>query len=344
MAVDPVWLPRACDRILAANISLILQSVARLSHSRLVKADHDLRPAARSGFLKTFLQSAVFGGVDRLRMRLAGQRPFYWQVGYRPYQVGSGAKTAHLDGEPFTILADDGARFYADPFLVERNDETFLFVEEYPYASGKGIIAVARLDASGRFSTPVPVLEEPHHLSYPQVFFDEDVAYMIPESAAARQVVLYRSQNFPGDWLPDTVLIDGYELNDATLFRQAGRFWLIATETVAPGSPSDTMVIFSAAALRGPYQPHKLNPILVDCTAARPAGPAILDGDRLFLAFQNGSLRYGGGLGLSELSHLSLEDVEFGPVRPLVPGSAWKGRQIHTLSRTRSYEAVDSSP
>ncbi|TIW90963.1 MAG: hypothetical protein E5V57_32935, partial [Mesorhizobium sp.] len=191
--------------------------------------------------------------------------------------------------------------FYADPFVLERDGRHYLFVEEFPYATGRGVISVAELGEDGTFGVPRVVLEEMHHLSYPQVFAQAGEIFMIPESGAARELVLYRAAQFPDRWVRDTVLMTDKDFNDATLLELDGRFWLLGTERFGYGSASDTMTVYSAPSLRGPWVAHALNPIAVDHSAARPGGAFIRQGDAVVLPVQNGSKAYGGGLGLMRL-------------------------------------------
>src|SRR5690606_7713123 len=104
----------------------------------------------------------------------------------------------------------------------------------------------AELQPDGTFSTPRVVLEEPHHLSYPQVFAYKRKVYMIPESSGADELVLYRAEHFPDRWVREAVLVRGRKLNDMTLLVRDDRLWIIGTEQVGRGSASDTMVIWSA--------------------------------------------------------------------------------------------------
>ena len=99
------------------------------------------------------------------------------------------------------------------------------------------------------------------------------------------------------------------------------------------GSASDTMAVYSAPALRGPWAPHRLNPIVIDHSAARPGGAFIRRDGRIMLPVQDGSRAYGGGLGLMELVRLDEGDVVFGPVGPIGAGPAWARSGIHTLNR-----------
>ena len=343
MVRDRLWMSRAANDLLAGAISLIEQSVTRFKAGRLEpleEAPLDRSAAGRRAYLP-FLASGLTRRVkDKIKL---GSRPPHWKVGYRRIAESGIAETLALDGPAFDVLADDGQRFYADPFLFERAGHPYLFVEEYPYATGRGVISVAELGADGRFGVPRPVLVEPHHLSYPQVFAADGEIYMIPESSSARELVLYRAEAFPDRWVRDCVLLAGKDFNDATLLEFGGQFWLFGTERVGLGSPSDTMAVYFSSTLRGPWLPHPLNPIVIDHSAARPGGAFIERNGRLFLPVQDGSRSYGGGLGLMELRRLDADGIAFGPPRPIACGPAWQRAGIHTLNRAGGLEVVDSA-
>lgn len=345
MLGDRVWLTRIGNNLLAGAISLVAQSVVRHFAVRLAPlSDRPNTEPPRIGFLRSYMPHMAKGLAQRVARKLAlGQRPFYWQVAYRLIDGPGIAETGRLDGTPFTVLPDDGRRFYADPFVIERDFRHFLFVEEFEYAKGRGTISVAELGADGRFGVPRVVLEEQHHLSYPQVFASGGEIFMLPESSAARELVLYRAERFPDRWVRDTVLMTDRDFNDATLLESVGRFWLFGTERFDHGSASDTMTVYSAPSLRGPWTPHALNPIAIDHSAARPGGAFIRQGDQTVLPVQDGSRAYGGGLGLMDLVHIGDDDVVFGPVRPIGAGVAWVRKGIHTLNRAGRLEVVDSA-
>ncbi len=82
----------------------------------------------------------------------------------------------------FRIMRPPRDRFYADPFLIERNGRSYLFFEEYKFSSGKGLISCCEVDSVGNCSEPRVVLERPYHLSYPFLFSLQGEVYMIPET------------------------------------------------------------------------------------------------------------------------------------------------------------------
>ena len=120
----------------------------------------------------------------------------------------------------------------------------------------KGIISAVAFDESGPVGTPVPVLDLPHHLSYPFVFEEDGEVWMIPESCAAGTIDLYRATAFPGGWVHEARLVDGVvaERRDA----RAARWPLVA---VRHGAGPWRVLFRRAASLvrvrfRGPWTPH----------------------------------------------------------------------------------------
>ncbi|MFB9949585.1 hypothetical protein ACFFP0_12040 [Rhizobium puerariae] len=342
MISDRVWLSRDANEVLAAAQSLIVQSLARFEARRIREIAAPQLERRAGPLAPAYLKRLATGLTTRTLHKLNPQhREFSWQTAYRLVDGPGIAESRQIGGTPFAALADDGQRFYADPFPMEHEGRLYLFVEEFPYALGRGIISVAELGPDGKFDRPRAVIEEPHHLSYPNVFAHEGAIFMIPESGSASEVVLYRADRFPDRWVRDTVLIAGRNFNDATLLRHEGRLWMFGTERFGSGSTSDTMVVYSAPDLRGPWEPHPLNPIIIDRAGARPGGKFIRLEDRIFLPVQNGTETYGGGLGLREITTLNALDVDLGPVLP-VTGSVFEGRtHVHTLNRIGRLEVID---
>ncbi len=345
MIGDRVWLTHGASDLLAGAIGLVEQCVARFEAGVLTSLPEPIHPPRqRNGadLLLRYLPTLV-GGLVARRIHRLRNRPFYWQTAYRRLDGEGVAEDGTLTGAPFALLPDDGKRFFADPFVIEHEGRTCLFVEEFPYEFARGVISVAELGSDGRFGMPRQVLVEPHHLSYPQVFAMGGEVWMIPESSAVREVVLYRAESFPNRWVRHATLISGHEISDATLLERDGRFWLFGTERQSQGNHSDTMVAYSADRLEGPWLPHPMNPVLIDRSAARPGGAFVRQGDRLFLPVQDGTRAYGGGLGLAELVELNQHAVRFAAPRPVRPGKAWARTGIHTLNRAGGIEVIDSA-
>jgi hypothetical protein len=290
-----------------------------------------------------FLRPYVFSALPRLggeALRRTRYRHAHWRVGYRFIDGPGVAETGRL-GTGWRQVPDGGAHFYADPFPFVWRDRHFIFVEDYPHATGKALISVMEIDEAGSPSMPRPVLEEPFHLSYPQIFERDGEIWMLPEASASNRLTLYRAERFPDRWAPETVLLDGMAVSDATLLEHDGLLWLFATDHDGYGSTSDTLVVFHAPGLNGPWTPHRRNPILIDRRKARPGGAFRHVGGRILLPVQDGTLGYGGGLGLSELLQLDESDVRLSDPVPVIPAGDWPYPQIHTLNRFHRLEVID---
>jgi hypothetical protein len=277
--------------------------------------------------------------LGREALRRVRFRHAHWRVGYR-FLDGPGIAETGRIGTGWNELPDEGDHFYADPFPFEWQGRFFLFVEDYPHATKKAVISVVEFDGNGAPQPPRVVLEEPFHLSYPQVFSWNGETWMLPEGSGGGKLTLYRAAPFPYRWVAETTLLEG-EISDATLLQRDGRWWLFSTVRDGFGSTSDTMAVFWAPAPTGPWTPHPKNPILIDRRMARPGGAFVKVGGKLLLPVQDGTRGYGGGLGLSELLHLDADEVRLSEPRAVLEAGDWPYPQIHTLNRAGRLEVID---
>ncbi|MCB1487056.1 MAG: hypothetical protein KDJ88_06310 [Bauldia sp.] len=346
MVDSRVLVSRGMQDVLARTITAVLCSVDRFfAKSEIATpcepaSTTERQPATGFAIAGSYLGSALPRLAGRAVRRLR-YRGHHWRVGYRFVEGPGVAQSLSLDGPAWTTLPDDGQRFFADPFPFEWQGRNFIFLEELPYATGKGVISVAEIDADGQVVDVSRALEEPFHLSYPNVFARDGAIWMIPEGGAAHSLLLYKAEDFPHRWARHCVLVGDQDLFDATLLDHDGRLWLFASQRDNGGSSSDTMVIFHADRLEGPWHPHPMNPVVIDRRAARPGGGFVRIDGRIFLPVQDGTKCYGGGLGLSEITRLDKTSVAMTLPTPIVTSSHWPHPLIHTLNRVGRLETID---
>ncbi len=222
------------DDALARTVTLIAAALGRRAAGRSEPPSVAPLPPSEpgrtlsGGELGTRAARMIAGAVIHRLYHLCYRAP-HWRCGWRRLD---GPDLIDLGRHPeagWTDLPDDGHRFYADPFPLAFGGSTHVFVEEFPHATGKAIISAVRFGPDGPEGTPVPVLEEPHHLSYPFVFERDGEAWMVPESSASGTVDLYRATRYPGGWVKEATLLSGVVASDATLLEQGGRWWIFAT-------------------------------------------------------------------------------------------------------------------
>lgn len=284
--------------------------------------------------------SFLFGNLGaKVARRLARSRrsPETWRTGWRRHGGATMATTLRWPDEGYSWLPDDGQRYYADPFLFSEGGRTFLFVEEYPFATGKGVISVTEL-TDGAPATPRVVVERPWHLSYPNVFAESGEIWMVPESSAGGRLELLRARRFPDEWEVAGELVSDAALNDATFFEHDGLWWMTATQTAAQ-SPWDQLVLYSAPSRLGPWTRRCSEPVLIDAASARPAGHVVLQDSALLRPVQDCARIYGGALSLCRIDRIGQDDFAQTLIARIPPPPGADG--FHTLNADAQFEVVD---
>lgn len=221
-----------------------------------------------------------------------------WRIGIRLRGPNDPPWGSRAWAQGFHFIEAPPQRFYADPFLFERDGRTFLFFEDWDWAVGKAIISVAELAVDGTLGPVSPALETAYHLSNPLVFAADGEIFMIPETLAARRVEVYRAVAFPTRWELHCVPLDDLDIVDPCVFHDGNRWWMFAAVLDFGGSGWDELQVFSADALCGPWQPVGDQPVLSDVRAARPGGRMWRADGVLQRLAQNCAGGYGAGLGL----------------------------------------------
>jgi hypothetical protein len=332
-----------CEAVeeVAARVATLMTAAVRRSDIALPAAVRQARSVGTYDVAGYALRALAFSAARRL-YRLCCHAP-HWRVGWRFVGERDVWASQSLEGTRWSVLPDPGFRFYADPFPITWRGRTHLFVEDLDHRTGKGVISAVEFDERGPKGLPSPVLEEPWHLSYPFLMEHGGEMWMIPESSADASVSLYRADPFPHRWVKEATLLSGMEASDATIVEDDGRFWMFATIRDGAGSHSDTLCLFTAPGLLGPWRPHPANPVLVDGRSARPAGHLVRRGGRLWRPVQDCSRGYGSALGLAEILRLDFDGFEQVVRTVISPGPAWPGRRLHTLNRAGTLECIDGS-
>jgi hypothetical protein len=341
----PTWenrhlLASGLDQVLARTADLLRQCVTRIARGEEMRGSAISTARKRaSPALASFAAKSLAARVSQ-RLRRLVMHPEHWVIAFRRLHDDAVIERGTWANAQWTRVPDDGQRYFADPFPLIEDGRTYVFCEEYPYATGKGIISLFEI-IDGTPTKPRPVLERPYHLSYPFMFRRGSEIYMIPETSSVGRIELYRAERFPDQWTFERVLVGDVMASDATLVTWDGRDWLFASIAGEGASTWDALGLFHAPDLFGEWKPHPLNPVLIDAGAARPAGAMVPQAGRLRRVAQDCRVRYGGGLTLVDIDRLDPENYAQ-TVRAVLaapPGSGADG--THTLNIAGDYEFID---
>jgi hypothetical protein len=342
-ATDPVSLQRTRNPVYWKSARFALRRLDDLAAGRWTpeparaEAVPDRSPApSNADTLRHVVK--VAGRVVRRRLRRTVSRR-QWFLGLRRRQPGV---LPHEDAVAWRIVLPPEDRYWADPFVVEADDGTLVFLEEYRFRRGRGELAVGRVEPDGRLAAVEPIMAAGHHLSYPYVFRDGGRRFLVPESSQAHRVELWTATDFPVGWERVAVLLEDVDAVDATILRHDGRYWMWTNVAVPGGSADDETFLYFSDRLEAGWTPHPRNPVVSDARRARPAGRPFVQGGMLIRPAQDCTGRYGARVVFNAVDALTTDDYRERPVASLGPDWA-SARTLcaHTYTFDGPWEATD---
>lgn len=256
--------------------------------------------------------------------------------------TAKGADYDSLDWSAFRPLVPDKDRYWADPFIIKKENQYYVFIEEKLYATGLGRIACLTLDEQGNLHAHQPVLERPYHLSYPFIFDFQGQMYMLPETAGRRTIELYRCARFPDEWVLVKTLMTDIHAVDATLFEHRHKWWLFANVKEEGGSSLDALYLFYAEnPLTDKWTPHPRNPVVHDLRSARPGGRIFARDGKLIRPSQDSSRRYGYALKFNRIAKLDENEYEEATESTFAPRGS-KFLATHTFNQAGGMTVLDA--
>jgi hypothetical protein len=227
-------------------------------------------------------------------------------------------------------VGDVSAKFVADPFMLNIAGVWHMFFEVMNRETRNGEIGLATSENGLEWKYCQIVLAEPFHLSYPYVFEWRNEYYMIPETYEPAEVRLYRADPFPTRWSLVGPLVT-VSCADPSVFQFKDRWWMF---TCSNPFQHDTLRLYFAEDLTGPWFEHPVNPIINENKrAGRPAGRVLVLGDRVIRFAQDCVTRYGNhvrAFEISELTTSSYSEAEH-PNSPILraSGDGWNDLGMH---------------
>jgi hypothetical protein len=230
-------------------------------------------------------------------------------------------------------------KFLADPFGLIKDDRLFILCEEFDYARGRGRIVSFEQSDGEAFSKAQVAIELPIHMSYPYLIECEGDVYCIPETHQAREICLYRADEFPSRWGKAMTLITDFAGLDPTVFEFEGRWWLTCVNE--EDGPWEKLYIWYAKEMAGPWLAHRANPVKVDVRSSRPAGTPFVHQGNLYRPAQDCSRTYGGSIVLNRVTKLTTEEFEEECMITIKPSKEPYLDGLHTISSAGSITMID---
>jgi hypothetical protein len=264
-----------------------------------------------------------------------------WILLYSPKNWAETIKTPSLIKSYFP----PPGKFWADPFVMQQNDEIYIFFEEFEHKIGKGHISHLVCDKDGKILDSGKVLERPYHLAYPYIFEYKDHLYMIPDSSENHSIELYRCIRFPDQWQFVKTIMNDVVANDTSVIIKDNKVWLFTCMTQKEVRWNyDELYIFHSPDLMGDlWTSHRLNPVFSDVRRARSAGKIFeYEGD-LFRPSQDCSHHYGRALNINRIEILDEENYSEKCIYQINSTMLPYLDKIHTMNSVSAFTVMDGS-
>lgn len=239
-------------------------------------------------------------------------------------------------------VTDINARFVADPFMIEHDNQYYLFFEVLNNKRNTGEIAYASSNNGLQWEYGKVVLRERFHLSYPYVFTLEEQIYMIPECIGSKGIQLYQATQFPEQWKHMATIIKGHDrfaaLADPSIIHHQNRWYLFSY-----AGKSKNLHLFSSEQLTGPWTEHPKSPVCCNSPHfSRPGGRIIMHEGTLYRYAQDEIPLYGSRVWAFRITELTANTYyeERASEQPVVqPGHEWWNKDgMHTVDLHKTQE------
>lgn len=229
-----------------------------------------------------------------------------------PFNI-KGFKTLKIIHSPKWLFLINPTIIEADPFLFVHKDILYLFFESKKY-NEPGVINMIYTKDLKTWSKPITVLKEKFHLSYPFVFEDDGVIYMIPETCADNSIRIYKANNSLTSFIFEKQIIKKAPQNDIiisysdnSIFKKGNIYYLMTTINY---NGVNNLELYTSNSLLGEYTKHPLSPIIKSNKFGRNGGAIFEYNKELYRPSQDCTKRYGDDVQISKIDKLSTKEYQ----------------------------------
>lgn len=261
-----------------------------------------------------------------------------WSIAFRKKREG----LIFEDKGGFKVIKNGHKGWYADPFLFEYKDETFLFAEFFSYELRKGVIVYSKYnEANDEFEEFKEIIHEDYHLSYPLIFTMENDIYLIPEANDSKTLYAYKAVDFPEKWEKQKPYINDIRLVDTTPFIYNDTLYAFSLKLSDSGNE---LLLLEFDKDKCSISQQKV--LTKDMKIARPGGNIFDFNGRKVMVSQDCENEYGRALNFLEIKDNFLNefnDSVFHEVNPdclrIINDKCPSG--IHTYNFNKKIEVID---
>lgn len=316
-----------------------LDSYSKLLEKKIPGDDYINLNYSKSFFniLKDYSSFFYFFILIRIR-KLLKRRVYYWSI----KKIKKLDKMGISNGSIINKI--DKKSYYADPFIYDYNNTTYVFYEKFIYDKNLGEIYCSKLINDNLIQEKKIFLDNYKHYSYPYIFNFNGEIFMIPETSSQNELQIWKCINFPYKWeLYHKVLIGKKIIDSSILFDENKKIWLFTNidEGYCEDHVSCLYIYYLGECLKNEPISHIQNPVKIDCSSSRGAGQIYVENKKLIRPSQiNIKGIYGYGLNINYIETLNLNEFSEKTLEKIFPIGQFK-IGIHHISKNKKTILID---
>ncbi len=286
----------------------------------------------------TYIYKVVFAFFKRIfesRILKIGDR---WGVAF----VHSKWEVASL--RKGVVIKNPTDHYYADPFVITKNDKTICYVEDYSRQAKKGCISAIEIFSNGEYKILGEIIKEEFHMSFPYIFEYENNLFMIPETSQSNSIRLYRCTDYPMKWEYQGDIFKDIDAADTMVFLFNNKWWLLTNTKGHYGNDhcSRLLAFYSDSPISANWTPHENNPIVFDSRIARNGGILFSKNGFVVRGRQKQDFNaYGASLSLSKIIQLTKNSFIEEKITDVNPEFFKKIKGCHHMHANDEYTVYD---
>jgi hypothetical protein len=291
-------------------------------------------------YMALFYKQLLVKIKQKLAYRFLGKRRECWSV-----FLGEGRflDSSRSDMKPLKMPKDE---FWADPFLFQHQGTDYVFFENYSYRTNRGKISCGKVKDQELYDI-VDVLDLDYHLSFPFIFEEDGVIFLMPETSENKRLEVYRAVDFPMKWELYTTAFEGEMVADAFFYDDPqDQKWLFVNKQSAVTSPMNSeLFIYKTDSIKlKNLQAHAQNPVIIDARVARNGGAPFRHNSDLYRPSQrNTDGIYGRALNINRIKKLTIDSYEEETIHIFEPDFHENLMATHHLHQTEDLFVFDAA-
>lgn len=260
----------------------------------------------------------------------------HWNIGYVEQTKENLIRTRKLNNNIYW-LKEGVPEYAADPFPVTIDSKFFIYYEEMSFWHGKGkLMMIDSFDLRSK-KRVTGIAKGKIHLSYPYLFEADGHWYCLPETSQLKEIALYQvDMKQPEKLTKLWAILSGEQYVDSSMIFFENKYWLFTTHAKQSGR----LYIYHAGKITDKFEPHELNPIIMNSSTGRSAGRPFIVEDQLYLPCQNPTKCYGGSVVIHEITTLNPREFNCKQLFEISPISPYN-KGLHTINFHQPHIIID---